>query len=263
MSPRLIINADDFGLTEGVSRGIAEAMRAGRVTSTTLMANRPGLREQVRKLTGIESIGVGVHLVLSSGRPVLPAAHVPSLVDETGCFPRDYRQAVLHGNVSEVKAEWRAQLEVALGLGLAITHLDSHHHLHLHPKYTGVAVELALEYSIGAMRSASPQDLAFAGHEFTLIISNSEAAESRRIIQRAGLKTVDRLLTGISALHDLPENFAGVAELCCHPGRSDEGLAAISSLTTARDAELEYLLSDAFSDVLCYRQVGLVHYGKL
>jgi predicted glycoside hydrolase/deacetylase ChbG (UPF0249 family) len=238
-------------------------MRQGRVTSTTLMANRPGLTDQVKMLRDIDRIGVGIHLVLSSGQPVRGAAEVPSLVDETGSFPRDYRRALYHARLAEVEAEWRAQIEKALLLGLGITHLDSHHHVHLHSMFTGLAVRLAQEYGIGAVRSASPLDPELPNHQFTAIISSREAGESRHIISQSGLKTVDRLMTGVMSLASLPRDFDGVAELCCHPGQSNATLVAISSLNVAREEELAYLLGDEFADILRERNFTLTHYGEL
>ena len=263
MPVRLIVNADDFGLTEGVSRGISEAMRAGRVTSTTILANRPHLAACVRLLDGIDDVGVGVHLALSSGRPVLPADQVPSLIDESGAFPRDYRFAVMNADLREVEAEWQCQIETALGYGLNLTHLDSHHHIHLHPKFTPVAVRLAQVYGIGALRSASVPDLETPVHQFTSIITAREAGESGRLIRKSGLKTVDRLLTGLKSLADLPRDFQGVAELCCHPGYDDGELQAISSLTAAREEELLYLLSEHFEAALQEVRAKLTHYGAI
>lgn len=263
MTFRLIVNADDFGLTEGVSNGILSAMRAGRVTSTTVMANRPDLARQAAALQKIPGISAGIHLVLSSGKPILPPEQVKTLVDDSGFMPRNYRTAAGRADIAEVELEWQAQIQVALSLGLHLSHIDSHHHVHLHPPFTEVAVRLATRFGIPAMRAASPLDLHSDKHEFTDIVTAEVAMESRRIITSAGLTHPDRLLTGVTALELLAANFSGVAELCCHPGHVDGLLPSLSSLCEAREDELLYLLSDEFAEILAARKVSLVPYSFL
>src|SRR5579863_6643091 len=85
---RLIVNADDFGLTAGVNRGIVEAHAAGIVTSTTLMANSTAFDDAVQLARSSPTLSVGCHLVLIDGSPLLGRDKVPSLMDprNPGCF---------------------------------------------------------------------------------------------------------------------------------------------------------------------------------
>ena len=84
---RLIVNADDFGLTAGVNEGIQDAVEAGVVTSTTMMVNTPGFGDAVRRAAGLrDRLSVGLHFNLTTGAPVAPASEVPSLVDGAGRF---------------------------------------------------------------------------------------------------------------------------------------------------------------------------------
>ena len=88
MKRRLIVNADDFGLSPGVTRGIVHAFRNGVLTSTTMLVNMPHFDDAVEAARANPELGVGVHLTLLWGRPVLAPERVPSLVEPDGTFPR-------------------------------------------------------------------------------------------------------------------------------------------------------------------------------
>src|SRR3972149_1037605 len=107
----LIVNADDFNLTEGVSRGILEAHRHGLVTSTTVMVNLPCLTQSRDLARDAPGLGLGLHLNLTFGPPALPPGRVPSLVDGDGRFIRDRVRVGAAGDLSEIRAEWAAQAE--------------------------------------------------------------------------------------------------------------------------------------------------------
>ncbi len=160
MSTLLIINADDFGLTPGINRGILRAFTRGALTSATIMANGTAWREAVESARSHPGLGVGVHLNLTSLRPVLPPEQVPSLVDKKGKFRRQFWRL---GFVSkaQVRLEWRAQIRRLVDAGLKPTHLDSHHHVHLWGGLVDVAWELATEFAIPAMRAVSPLGLEY------------------------------------------------------------------------------------------------------
>jgi len=139
----LIVNADDFGLTAGVSRGILEAHRHGIVTSTTLLVNReipPALIEEL----AASDLGVGVHLNLTLGSPVASAKRVPSLVDAEGRFIRDAREAAARANVDEARIELGTQIDAFRTImGRFPTHLDSHHHVGRHSPILDLVLDFA------------------------------------------------------------------------------------------------------------------------
>ena len=81
---QLIVNADDFGLTLGVSKGIVDAHKEGIVSSTTLMANGAAFGTAVSISRRTPGLGIGVHLNLTTGKPVSPARSIPTLVDRDG-----------------------------------------------------------------------------------------------------------------------------------------------------------------------------------
>lgn len=144
---KLIINADDFGLSPSVNKGIVECYRDGLISSTTVMMNTPYTDEALRlaKENGIKNIGI--HLNLTYGKSVLPKEEIPSLVDENGvfhyvCMLGYYTQYI------DAKKELRAQIEKFLASGLKPTHLDHHHYFNEIPNILKAYLELAKEYNL-------------------------------------------------------------------------------------------------------------------
>jgi len=152
----LIVNADDFGLTAGVSRGILRAHREGIVSSVSVLALAPAFAESVRMLRDSPSLGVGVHLALVGEDPPLsPRASVPSLVGEDGRFPRDWRSFLKRSRrarPAEIEQELGAQIETARDAVPGLDHLDSHQHLHLLPRVRDSVIRLASRFGIRGLR---------------------------------------------------------------------------------------------------------------
>ena len=155
----LIVNADDFGISEGVNRGIVDAHERGILTSTTLMANMPAFEHAVEMWREHPTLGVGVHLNLTSGNPVLPPDRIPALVSQSGrLLPIGTVLRLLTLDripLDQVQAEFAAQIEQAIAAGLAPTHLDSHHHVHMHPRLHLTVIRLAQRYGIRAARATA------------------------------------------------------------------------------------------------------------
>lgn len=153
----LIINADDLGYSSTVNRAIVDMFEAGLVTSASLLVNQPASEEGAAIARRLPRLSVGVHLNLSRGRPILPAAQVPSLVDEAGQFweaAAFFRRAVL-GQVKwyEAAAELEAQVQWALQRGLHLDNLDSHVHFHSLPAARRITEQLAGQYHVAAWRT--------------------------------------------------------------------------------------------------------------
>src|ERR1700693_2276243 len=134
-SRKLVINADDYGLSRGVNTGIVEAAETGSVTSASMMVNLPGFDGSVASARSCPSLSLGLHLNLTTGKPLTAA---PTLTRrETGQFyplPLLIARASL-GRVdsSEVARECAAQIDRMVEVGIRPTHLDSHRHVHAHP----------------------------------------------------------------------------------------------------------------------------------
>jgi predicted glycoside hydrolase/deacetylase ChbG (UPF0249 family) len=246
---RLIINADDFGLTAGVSEGIAEAMLRGVVSATTAMVCSPDAHAHVAPRAAELSGRVGLHLQLTDGVPCAEPELVPSLLQEGGRFPRSWRD-LSRLNPDEVRREWRAQVERLAGWGVRPAHFDSHHHVHRFPVAFEVYCELARDYDVPA-RSLSPQMTA-------------------RLRER-GVRCADFCETGwydgaltVAELVGLVEQALargggrGTVELMCHPGYADAELAARSKYVEQRERELRTLCSVELAAELRALQIEVV-----
>lgn len=229
----LIVNADDYGLTPGVSRGILTAHRDGIVTSTTALAVGPAFAGHADALRD-SGLAAGAHLAaVGEDPPVLSAAEVPSLVDRTGRFPltwTDFLSRAVRGGVdrADLDREFAAQVEVLRGAGLTLTHVDAHQNLHLWPPVRDSLLALARREGIGAVRVTrtarwSPRSLGVR------TLSRALRRRARRAglvfpaastgLDQAGHLTPTRLT---EAVDHLRSGGVGTAELAAHPGEADD-----------------------------------------
>ena len=244
---RLIVNADDFGLTRGVSAGILAAARHGIVTSTTLLATADVARDLLAELRDA-GLGVGLHVNLTLGRPLTGRS---SLTDAAGRFIRDARVAASRATARDVEREVAAQLErFETLLHRPPTHLDSHHHVGLHPPVREVV--LAAARRLGAA-------------------VRSQDAAARARARSAGLRTPDNFFgeSGPGAYWSPARTLArlralppGVSEFMTHPGWFDEDLA-YSRYGRQRETELAGLGGPAARAAAVALGVTLCHFGDL
>ncbi|TDT51901.1 chitin disaccharide deacetylase [Fonticella tunisiensis] len=233
---KLIVNADDFGYSKGVNLGVIEAFKNGVVTSTTMMTNMPGAEHAASLAKENPGLGVGIHLVLTMGKPV--RNDVPSLVDENGRFHRlkDMTDKI---KVEDVEREFEAQIERFLSFGLTPTHLDSHHHVHTQKKILPVVMKLAEKYNL-PVRAYNNIVNHFI-HEF----------------YGDGL-TVDTLKTLLDAARDFE-----VVELMCHPAFVDKDVLSGSSYNLQRANELSVLTDPSLKKALEERGIELINYKAI
>jgi chitin disaccharide deacetylase len=276
----LIVNADDFGLTPGVNRAIVELHRAGVLTSTTLMARAGATDEAIALAKSAPSLGVGCHIVLADGQPILPADQVPTLVDgQTGQFPQKlsaFLPRLFTGRIrgTEIEAEVRAQIEFLQSKGLRLTHIDTHKHTHMFPTVLRPVLRAARACGIRAVRN--PFEPAWAVHATRgapwVRLAEVSALRwlepvCRRIIAEEGFATTDGTIavagTGIldaatlrALLQQAPE---GTWELVTHPGYNDADLARVRTrLRASRDVERQAL--QAISE---FPAIQLVSFAEL
>ena len=184
-SRRLIVNADDFGLSEAVNEAVIRAFTEGVLTSCSLMVTGEAFEHAVSLAQAHSSLAVGIHLVTVMGRAVLPPAEIPTLVDTTGHFASNPTLAGLKYYFSpqarrELRRELSAQFETFAATGLRLSHIDGHLHMHVHPVIFQIALELGQRYGVRRMRV--PQE------EYRLAIHFDR--------QHAGLKAWHTLLFG-------------------------------------------------------------------
>src|ERR1700722_4360429 len=287
MAARLIINADDFGLTKGINRAIAELHQAKALTSTTLMATGAAFDDAVAIAHANPTLGVGCHVVLTDGIPVSDPQSIPTLMGPDGKSFRpslvDFVQALLRGRIreEEIEREMLAQVQKLRGAGIEVTHLDTHKHTHLFPAVTRPLLRVAEHCGIGAIRNPfeDPWSLAL-GHgnrlrrlQVKLLGGLQNRFERQPQICNARVLTTDGTI-GISATGDLdaptlPELLValpagGRFALCCHPGYNDGDLDRVTTrLRTHRDVERNALLTEVPARSLQPNAPQLINYGDL
>jgi predicted glycoside hydrolase/deacetylase ChbG (UPF0249 family) len=266
----LIVNADDYGFSPGVSAGIRLAHRQGIVTSTSVLIVAPSARVDLREAQkACPSLGIGVHLTLSGGwRPVLGKAHVRSFTNRRGRLLRsDQLSAILaRAQPEEVLAEWRAQIEAVIDTGVNPDHLDAHHDVaYRSPALAEVLLELAERYKLPVrLPVAAP------GDERDL----ASVIPAPRLLELAAARGVAHppyMITGFgpgATSEGLIALLARIrpgelAELMCHPGRVDRTLRRKSSYTRPRERELAVLTGDAVRRWIQAQDVQLTTFASV
>ena len=276
----VIINADDFGLSPGVNRGILSAFRDGIVTSTTLLANLGAFDDAVAIARENPDLPVGIHLTLVWGRPVSDPATIPTLVDREGRLHRSagalgVRAMLGRVSVDQVQIEFASQVRKVLDAGLTPTHLDTHKHIHVLPGVTRALVSVAGEFGIHKVRlprERSPGSRGCRCPPMSRVKRAVIALLCRRAgAELAGLKTTDhfvgiadsaRLDTEVLSfiLRNLDD---GVTEVMCHPGHVDDELKRYAAHPARREVELEALKDSGIRDYTASGSCRLMHFGDL
>jgi predicted glycoside hydrolase/deacetylase ChbG (UPF0249 family) len=286
MPPRLILNADDFGLTHGINRAVAELHQSGALTSATLMANGPAFDDAVAIAHANPALSVGCHIVLTDGIPVSHPADIHSLLGPDEKTFRasllDFLLAVLRGHVSEkhIAIEANAQIRKLQRAGIDVTHIDTHKHTHILPGVARPLLFVAERARIGAVRNPFEES-------WSLRLNRSQPLRRLEVrllhplrrkffalpqIRNGIVATTDGTV-GISATGRLDHNSLaailramppGTWELVCHPGYNDRELDAVTTrLRATRDIERRALHA-AFTQTSPNPQPPtLIHYGEL
>lgn len=243
-----IVNADDLGLSKRVNEYIMRAHVHGVVTSASLMANMPGFDDAVVLTRLTPALGVGLHFNLTVGKPVSPAATVPSLAGAGGYFTGkrlDWRE-------EDIERELAHQYDKLVAKGLKPTHMDSHHHIH---------IEVPSVYSV-MKRWASRCQIPIRLHPWTTDHSDrSSHFDAPFSTNRLIMDTYDgnggfaRLLNHIESLSE------GTTEIMCHPGSSGDILASLSE--SIRGTELWTLTHPQIMEAIQRCGVQLIHFGQI
>lgn len=269
MTRYLIVNGDDFGLSPGVSRGILRAHREGILTSTTFMVNLPWAAEMALLLKEAPNLGVGVHLNLTTGAPVLPPEQVPSLVGAEGQFVRSPWRVLTRIRPEEARREWAAQVEKGIALlGRMPTHLDTHRFLQAYPPLCEAMLAVAREYGIKAVRILNPQFVPvgiFQRWSPAGFLVNRALRKSAKMTRESGLACPDETVAGDFDLAGLLQRLdrlgEGTTEMVSHPGEVDESLLRLTSLREQRLVELAALTAPEARRRVAERGIQLVHFG--
>ena len=279
---RLIINGDDFGMSEEVNHAVIRAYKEGVLTSCSLMASGRAFEQAVRLAGENEGLAVGIHVVTVQGKSVLPHGEIPAIVDEESNFPDDPVAAGLRYYFSrsarrQLEKELAAQFEKFASTGLDLSHMDSHLHMHVHPVILENLLRLGNRYGAGSMRV--PEDdlwlsLSFSRERWLKQIVDSlifrilcRRMKSR--LREAGLGYAGRVY-GFFMSGRMSEDYVlrvldrlgeGTAELYCHPASHDEELE-MSSHERQCLREFRILLSRRVRERMARLGIGLTTYRE-
>jgi predicted glycoside hydrolase/deacetylase ChbG (UPF0249 family) len=291
MPARLIVNADDFGLTLGINRAVEELHRAGALTSATLMATGPAFDDAAAIARRNPRLGVGCHLVFVDGAPISHPDAIPTLLGGDGKNFRhsnlEFLQALLRGRIKseEIARETQAQIQKLQRAGIDVTHIDSHKHTHLFPAVATPVLHIAERCGVRAFRYP------FEPH-WSREVMKGHVKLSRRLAQAAldffeprfrrliDFNTDDKTTSGtlgIAAtgtlneatlrltLHALEQQGSeNIYELCCHPGYNDADLDRQNTrLRRSREVEIQALLAVVAEISQNPDGPELIHYGNL
>lgn len=276
---RLIVHADDLGLSLNVNEGIVKAYAEGIVTSTSLMANGAAFEHALAVVRSIPNLDIGVHLTLTEEAPICASDDIPTLLAEDGRL-HAHAVTLLKRYLSrricleEVERELDSQIRMVLDHGIKVSHLDGHQHIHMMPAVRDRVGALAKRYAIPAIRNPSERIAPYMLKEKTGIA---------RLLQLAGLNIFCAMAstTGTMApdrffgfffggnltqenllkiLGNLPA--AGTFELMCHPGTRD-GRTQYNHWGYHWQEELDALTSQETKVFLQRAGVELISYADL
>jgi chitin disaccharide deacetylase len=291
---RLIVNADDFGMSRGITDAVMQAHRCGALTSASLTANMPAAGYAVACSAKMPALGVGVHLNICQGRPILPPSEIPSLVDRNGNF---HSPAALIPNLwrfgvseDEIEAEFRAQIRWLKDRGINPTHADSHHHMHIYPAAVRPFARALATEGIQCARtprcSVWPKNGAHRGSFRNSVGDPHKGSFARRVLAQAYRGALQRVVfrelrmpesriffrssggrsraalgkRWTAAIANLP---AGTFELACHPGIFERGFSETDPIHSQREEELRWLTGEEWLDVVKQSGVCLISYRDL
>jgi hopanoid biosynthesis associated protein HpnK len=283
---RLIINADDFGLTAGVNRAIAEGNRSGVVTSATMMANAQAFDNAVTLAKTLPGLKTGCHIVLIDGNPIVH--DLPSLTNGSRRFRsnlKDFALAAMRRKIGaeEIQSEAEAQIRKIQSSGITLTHVDSHKHTHMFPHVLRPVLRAARACGIRAVRNpfepvrSWPRGLVVGTPGLWLRSAEVMAlqwfaAEFRKAVKEEKMLTTDGTV-GIAVTGKLDQKILlrlldalpqGTWELVCHPGYSDADLKSVGTrLTQSREVELQALTSEETKQALARQSIELISYADL
>lgn len=244
---KLIVNADDFGISKAVTLGILEAHKNGIVKSTTLMCNMEDAEYAANLSKNYNDLGVGIHFVLTAGKPLSKDAQ--SLVDENGNF-KSNSLIMKTAKIEDIRKEFNAQFEKFLSFGIKPTHIDSHHHVHKEPMVFEVVMEFSKKYNL-PIRKVNDKSIdklkkLNKGMIFTEEFYGKENIESKHFINLL-IKNKD----------------TEFLEIMCHPAYLDEKILNSSSYLLERTKELSTLTSGEIKEYIKDNKIKLINYANI
>lgn len=283
MEKKVVVNADDFGISRGTNKGIEKAYREGILTSSSVMPTGPAFTEAVSIAKKCKGLGIGVHISLTWGRSVLSQKQIPALVDKNNYFYPSFFSLLIKplrdsDVIRQVEAEIQAQIEKVKNSGLSIDHLNSQVHIHLIPWIFPVIARMAKRYGIKFIRI--PLEPAFSlpfsiGSIKWLILEILGIV----IYWQGNLPKQFPIFYGIlhtSHMHKniirkiLKRNDRGIVEILSHPGYYDSGftdfnfkLQGVEDFIKSKNRrkELDALLDNELKIFIAENKIQLINFS--
>lgn len=243
MLTQLIINADDFGYSPAINYGIIEAFKKGVVTSTTLMVNMPGAAHAAALALDNKELGVGIHLVLTCGKPI--SQLVPTLIKSDGSFTT-FDQIIENGSVSEIEEEFKKQMETFVSYGLRPTHIDSHHHVHAHNLIFPIVEKLAIRWGLPIRKITKNKGFA---NQLDMVDYFDHTFYGDNLNNQVLIDSINKITS------------FETAEIMCHPGFLDEAVCLGSSYNIQRIKEWSILTSPEIKMAIEQKKIVLSTYN--
>ncbi|MBV8148658.1 MAG: hopanoid biosynthesis-associated protein HpnK [Candidatus Eremiobacteraeota bacterium] len=266
---RVILNADDFGISPQVNEAVERAHREGMLRAASLMVGAPAFADALERARRLPSLAVGLHVVLVNGRPVLPPERVPSLVDGSGAFSNHLVQAGIRfffhpGIRRQLDAEVRAQFERFAETGLALDHVNAQSHMHVHPAVFASILRVGCDYGMRAIRIPCEP---YGGTRTIAPWIGLMRVRARRSgivcndyvfgVNDVGAMTEARILRMLDRLPD------GVTELFFHPATARFAGADLGTERFAWSEELAALTSARVRAAIADKGIESTTYGEL
>ncbi|QXQ05532.1 hopanoid biosynthesis-associated protein HpnK [Sphingosinicellaceae bacterium] len=223
----LIVTADDFGADDSVNEAVERGHRDGILTAASLMVAAPAAADALSRAKAIPNLGVGLHLVLVEGRPMLPPERIPGLVDASGNFRTDMARTALGIFLRpavrrQLEAEIEAQFAAFAATGLKLDHVNAHKHFHLHPTIASTILRVGKRHGMTAVRA--PVEPGSGG------IATPFARLLQRRLRRAGMTVPDQVYGLADSGAVTPERLRalvaalpeGLTEIYLHPATRDD-----------------------------------------
>lgn len=282
MRKKIIVNADDFGRHPAINRAVSQGFEEGCLTSASIMPGGAAFDEAVSIAQNHLELGIGVHFTLVGERPVLGVKDIPSLVDENGRLFSDYGEFIKRyflGKIrlDEIRRELNAQMNKVKMAGIKISHIDSHQHLHVLPGIIDIAIDIARENGINAMRIPlvpigftggyscnMGQFVGRLGLNVFSVLARRKAAKSNFVTPNYFCGIVAGECVNEACLSSIIQQLQlGTTEIMMHPGTDNTVLRRDCAWNHDFEAELNAILSENNINQLKLEEIETINFMEL
>ncbi|MDQ7024885.1 MAG: ChbG/HpnK family deacetylase [Anaerolineae bacterium] len=228
MAIKLIITADDCGLSQGIDHAAGSLFDKGMVSTASIMMNYPHVGHSFDYFGRLPNLETGIHLNLTEGEPLSEIAQKSDLVRSSGRFRNKlflYAQALFLSTKMQnaIEVEFRSQIERFIALaGQTPTHITTHMHFHVFPAIRDIIYHLAEEYDVQWVRNHDFRSSLVPMHP--LLDTRSKIAETPHNF------FIPDYLTVVKAYLEFPHSFMqhdilkleGIVEIVVHPSAPED-----------------------------------------